>query len=150
MHHQQRKRNSHNTTNGLCSFVCWCIMQISVQTIQATCPQQMYTGCRVSQQHRNLTSDRTRVCSTAPAMLQISMEAPSALNKKCPCSTGARLCRQVKTKAICGGAKVRSYSSAAVLLCSSKYVSDSPKPACTSSGMLRQSIRLDGSAAVLL
>ena len=148
---QQRKRAVHCTMhNKWCVLFCRLVHNANiVQTVQESRPPADIHRLQVSQQHWKLTSDRTRVCSTAPAMLQSSMEGPSALNKKCPCSTGARLCRRVKAKAICGGAEVRSYSSAAVLLCSSKCVSDSPKPVCTPSGTLRHGVRLGSSAAVL-
>ena len=78
-----------------------------------------------------LTSDSTSFCSTAPDMLHASTDAVSARYKSLPCSTGAGLRKKVKENAIWGGAVVRSYSSAAVLLLSSRWLSDRPRPAYT-------------------
>lgn len=62
-------------------------------------------------------------------MLQTSMELPSALNRSCPCRRGAGLCGPVRDSATCGGVMLKSYSSAAVWLFTSRCVADRLKPA---------------------
>ena len=62
-------------------------------------------------------------------MLHTSMELPSALYRNCPCRSGAGVCEPVMDSASWGGEMVKSYSSAAILLFTSKWVSDRLSPA---------------------